>query len=153
MRRNVIETVMGAVVVLVAIAFITFAFKSSGLSTSSGYKVSAEFTNITGIAGGTDVRISGVKVGTVVSQELDPKTYRAVVVFSIHEGIELPTDSSARIVPEGLLGGNYVSLEPGAEDELIKPGGRIQFTQGSVNLLDLALKFFVSPSNDGGGSP
>ena len=152
MRRNVIETVMGAVVVLVAIAFVTFAFRSSGLTTGSGYRVTAEFNNVTGIASGTDVRISGVKVGTVVGQELDPKTYRAHVVFNVHDGIELPTDTSARIVPEGLLGGNYVSLEPGAEEDLIPPDGHIQFTQGSVNLLDLAMKFFVSPSSDGGGS-
>ncbi|MEM7225778.1 MAG: outer membrane lipid asymmetry maintenance protein MlaD [Pseudomonadota bacterium] len=150
MRRNVIETVMGAVVVLVAISFVAFAFKSSGLSTGSGYEVSAEFNNVTGIARGTDVRISGVKVGTVIGQELDSTTYQALVKLSINDGVELPTDSSARIVPEGLLGGNYVALEPGAEDDLIKPGGRIQYTQGSVNLLDLALKFFVSPSSESG---
>ena len=149
MRRNVIETVMGAVVVLVAIAFVAFAFRSSGLSTGAGYEVSAEFNNVTGIARGTDVRISGVKVGTVVGQELDPRTYQALVKLSINDGVELPMDSSARIVPEGLLGGNYVALEPGAEDDLIKPGGRIQYTQGSVNLLDLALKFFVSPGAEG----
>ena len=153
MKRNIIETVMGAVVVLVAIAFVAFAFRTSGLSTGTGYNVSAEFNNVTGISRGTDVRISGVKVGTVVNQELDHKNYRALVVLNIHDDIQLPTDSSARIVPEGLLGGNYVSLEPGAEDEIIEPGGRIQYTQGSVNLLDLAMKLFVSPGNEGDSSP
>ena len=103
---------------------------------------------MTGISSGTDVRISGVKVGTVVSQELDPVSYRALVTLNIDQSVELPTDSSARILPEGLLGGNYVALEPGAEDDLSPPDGRIQFTQGSVNLLDLAIKVFASPGGD-----
>ena len=153
MRRNVIETVMGAVVLVVAIMFVTFAFRSSGLTTGDGYKLHAEFNNVTGIASGTDVRISGVKVGTVVGQELDPKTFRAIVELNIDPSVELPVDSSVRIVPEGLLGGNYVSLEPGAEDDTLPDGGRIQFTQGSVNLLDLATKFFVSPGSEGASGP
>lgn len=147
MRRNVIETVMGAVVLLVAIAFVVFAFRGSGLTTEAGYEVSAEFTNAAGLSVGTDVRIAGVKVGTVSSQRLDPETFLATVTLNIQEGIALPLDSSARILPEGLLGGNFVALEPGAEEDVIQPGGRIEFTQSAINFGDLLGRFVF---NSGG---
>lgn len=151
MRRNLIETVIGAVVVLVAVSFVVFAFRTSGVTTSSGYEVQAQFNDATGLNNGTDVRISGVKIGTVTSQSLDPVTYQAQVVMNIRDSVKLPTDSSARIIPEGLLGGNYVAVVPGAEEENIQPGGRIEFTQGAVNFVDLATRLFFNNSSDGGG--
>lgn len=150
MNRNIIETVMGAVVLLVAAGFVAFAFSSSGMQTGGGYAVNASFDDATGISPGADVRMSGVKVGTVTSQSLDPKTFSANVTLSIDESIELPMDTSARIVPEGLLGGNYVELQPGGSMENIQPGGSIDYTQGAINVIDL-LGRFIFGGTDGGG--
>jgi phospholipid/cholesterol/gamma-HCH transport system substrate-binding protein len=148
MSRNIIETIMGGVVLLVAAGFVVFAFSASGLQTVSGYQVLAVFDDATGIKPGSDVRMSGVKVGTVTDQGLDPKTFSAEITLSIQQQIELPEDTSARIVPEGLLGGNYVELQPGGSLENIAPGGRIQYTQGAINVIDLLGRFIFG--GDGG---
>lgn len=142
MKRNIIETVLGGIVLVVAVGFIVFAFKSSGLSSGTdGYEITAEFDDASGLTPGTDVRMAGVKIGTVVSQRLDTKTYFAKVVLSIDSSIELPSDTSARIVPEGLLGGNFVELEPGGDTENIAPGGEVEYTQGAINVVDLLGRF------------
>lgn len=147
MRRNVIETVMGGVVLLVAVSFVVFVFRSSGLSSTGGYELRAQFEDASGLAIGTDVRMAGVKIGTVSSQGLDPESFQANVTLQINEGIMLPVDSSARIIPEGLLGGNFVALEPGAEDDLLQPGGRLEFTQGAINVIELLFRFIVKPGD------
>ena len=141
MRRNVIETVMGAVVMLVAIGFVVFAFRASGITADGGYRITAVFNDASGLAIGTDVRMAGVKVGTVIAQSLNTETYQANITLEIDDSIKLPTDSSARILPDGLLGGNFVSLEPGAEEELIPNGGRIEFTQSAINVVELLGRF------------
>jgi phospholipid/cholesterol/gamma-HCH transport system substrate-binding protein len=152
MSRNIIETVMGGVVILVAAVFVIFAFSSSGVRTVDGYTVRATFDDATGINPGADVRMSGVKVGTVTDQTLDPQTFFAQVELSIDEAVQLPTDTSARIVPEGLLGGNYVELQPGGAMENIEPGGSIEYTQGAINVIDL-LGRFIFGGTDGGSGP
>lgn len=152
MRRNVIETIMGAAVLIVAGAFIVFVFTTTGLTTGGGYTVSARFDNAAGLNAGTDVRMSGVRVGSVVSQRLDSETYFAEVTLSIESDIRLPRDTSARIVPDGLMGGNYVALDPGGDEEMIDPGGRIQYTQGAVNIMDLVTRYMFS-GNQGAGQP
>src|SRR3546814_2881744 len=126
MRRNMIETVMGAVVLLVAVAFIVVAFRSASLSSAGrdGYQVTVEFSDASGLAAGTDVRLAGVKIGTVMEQRLNPETYFAVVTLGVSNAVRLPSDTSARIIPDGLLGGNYVALEPGGSDDYIADGGR-----------------------------
>ena len=130
------------IVLLVAIGFIVFAFRSAGLSGGAGgYEIIADFDDASGLAPGTDVRMAVVKIGTVVSQRLDPETFFAEVVLSIDDSIELPSDTSARIVPEGLLGGNFVELEPGGDVETIAPGGEVEFTQGAINVVDLLGRF------------
>lgn len=153
MKRNIIETVLGGIVLLVAVSFIVFAFKSAGLSSAaSGYEVTAEFDDASGLTPGTDVRMAGVKIGTVVSQRLDPDTFFAQVVLSIDNAIELPSDTSARIVAEGLLGGNFVELEPGGDIDTIGPGGAIEFTQGAVNIIDLLGRFIFGAADATGGA-
>ena len=124
MRGNVIETVMGAVVLVVAALFLFFAYKTSQLRAVSGYQVTADFERIDGIRDGSDVRISGIKVGSVVSETLDPKTFLATVRMSIDPSIKLPDDTVAEIVSSGLLGDKYVSLVPGGSDKEIPAGGR-----------------------------
>src|SRR3546814_9649537 len=107
MRRNMIETVMGAVVLLVAVAFIVVAFRSASLSSAGrdGYQVTVEFSDASGLAAGTYVRLAGVKIGTVMEQRLNPEPYFAVVTLGVSNAVRLPSDTSARIIPDGLLGG------------------------------------------------
>jgi phospholipid/cholesterol/gamma-HCH transport system substrate-binding protein len=150
MQRNVIETVMGGVVLLVAAGFVYLAFQSSSVGDGSGYLVSAEFDNASGLTTGSEIRMSGVKVGTVISQTLDPKTYFAVVTMNITESVKLPRDTSARILADGLLGSNFVALEPGGEEATIEPGGKINFTQGSINVVDLLGRFIFSAAEAAG---
>ena len=102
---------------------------------------------------GGDVRLSGIKVGKVLSQELDPQTYRAQVTFSVRNGIELPSDSSAAIVSSGLLGGKYLSLVPGGDDRVLTDGGEITLTQSSVNLEDLIGRYIFSGQSGQGSGP
>ncbi|MEM7172071.1 MAG: outer membrane lipid asymmetry maintenance protein MlaD [Pseudomonadota bacterium] len=152
MRRNIIETVMGAVVLIVAAGFMVLAFKGTDAGKISGYQISVEFDDASGLSPGTDVRMAGVKIGTVDSQALDPKTYFAEVVLNIDDKIELPEDTSARIIPEGLLGGNFVALEPGGSEQMLKNGDSIQFAQGAINVVDLLGRFIFSAADSAGGS-
>ena len=137
MRGNVIETVMGAVVLVIAALFLFFAYTTSQLRAVRGYEVTADFERIDGIRDGGDVRISGIKVGSVLSEHLDPKTFIATVRMSIDPAISLPDDTVAEIVSSGLLGDKYLALVPGGSEEAIPPGGRIKYTQSSVSLENL----------------
>ena len=152
MGKTLLETLIGAVVLVVAIAFITMAYTRSDVKTVKGYTALAQFTAIDGLDVGDDVRISGIKVGSVTDQTLDFDYYRAIVHMSIDPAVELPEDTTAAVVSEGLLGGKYVALEPGGDDELITDGGEITLTQSSVNLESLLGKFIYSGSSSGGGS-
>ena len=147
MQKNILETLMGAVVLLVAATFLAFAYKGSEVRVEAGYAVTANFSNISGIAMGSDVRIGGIKVGTITGLTLDPESYDAVVTMTIRNGTKLPKDSTASIVSSGLLGEKYVQLTPGGDDAMIAAGGKIGFTQSSVNLEELIGKFMFS----GGG--
>ncbi len=144
MNRNAVETVMGAVVLVVAALFLYFAYTTSQLRAIAGYDLSARFNRVEGLRDGSDVRISGIKVGSVVSQELDPKTFVAVVHLSIEPSVKLPVDTVATITSSGLFGDNYVALEPGNEDATIKPGGQIDHTQSPMNLQSLIGQYIFS---------
>jgi phospholipid/cholesterol/gamma-HCH transport system substrate-binding protein len=137
MRGNVIETVMGAVVLVVAAVFLFFAYSTSQLRAVQGYELTAEFERIDGIREGGDVRISGIKIGSVIAEKLDPKTFLATLRFSIDPTVKLPDDTVAEIVSAGLLGDKYLSLVPGGSDNVIPPGGRIKYTQSSISLENL----------------
>jgi phospholipid/cholesterol/gamma-HCH transport system substrate-binding protein len=115
MTRNVLETLLGAVVLIVAIGFLAFAYRSSQVSDSGGYELLARFDRVDGLEPGADVRISGIKVGSVVSQSLDPESFRAEVRFTLRSDVELPLDSSAAVVSNGLLGGKYLAVVPGGD--------------------------------------
>lgn len=144
---NVAETLVGALVLATAIGFVAYTAQGTDVAVGGGeYEVSADFRKADGLTIGGDVRISGVKIGTVTSLTLDPQTYNARVAFSIRDDIEIPTDSSARIASEGLLGGAYVSIEPGAADEMLEAGDDLSYTQGSIDILDL-----VGKAISGGG--
>ncbi len=149
MQRNVIETVMGGVVLIVAAMFVGIAFRSGTATTPAGYQVTAEFDDASGMGPGSEVRMSGVKIGTVAAQDLDPVTFLATITLIINDDIQLPVDSSAKILPDGLLGGNFLALEPGAEEEIIQSGGRIEFTQSAINVVELISRFVFNPKAGG----
>lgn len=137
-KEQAAETILGAVVVAVAVAFLAFAVTRAGSAQAAGgYEVWARFQRIDGIAVGTDVRLAGVKVGAVNKVALDPETYLARVTMTVDPAVKLPDDSSARVSTDGLLGGAYVSLDPGGSEAMLAPGGEILNTQGSVDLLTL----------------
>ncbi|WP_193182587.1 outer membrane lipid asymmetry maintenance protein MlaD [Nisaea sediminum] len=144
MKRNTIETVMGAVVLVVAGIFMAFAYVSADLKTGGGYTVIATFNKVAGLAVGGDVRMSGIKIGTIVSQKLDKETFLAEVTMNIRDDIELPLDSAAAISSESLLGGNYLEIIPGGDPDTIKDGGKIEYTQDPVDIVQLIGKFIFS---------
>jgi phospholipid/cholesterol/gamma-HCH transport system substrate-binding protein len=146
-RRSIAEVLTGAIVLLVAAGFLAYAIAHSGRTTASGYTLYARFDHVDGLAVGADVRLAGVKVGSVTGATIDPKTYLATVSFTVRSGIELPKDTSASITSEGLLGGNYLSLSPGGDEVMLQPGQTITITQSAVNLEELLGKFIFSASN------
>jgi phospholipid/cholesterol/gamma-HCH transport system substrate-binding protein len=137
MTRNLLETLLGAVVLIVAVGFLAFAYSSSQVRESGGYELIARFDKIDGLERGSDVKISGIKVGSVLDQTLDPETYRAEVRFSVRDEVRLPADTSAAVVSNGLLGGKYLALVPGGDIEMLQPGDEVTLTQSAVNLEDL----------------
>ena len=147
-KHNLFEVVVGTFVLVAAIYFFFFSFNKSGISTSDTYQISAKFDNIDGISAGSDIKIAGVKIGTVADQEIDPETYQAIIKLDIYNNISLPTDSSAKILSSGLLGGKYVGIEIGANDEMLENGGQIFFTQSGVNLEELLGKFIFGSKDE-----
>ncbi|MBL0317843.1 MAG: outer membrane lipid asymmetry maintenance protein MlaD [Alphaproteobacteria bacterium] len=141
MGKHIFETVIGAIVLIVAAAFLYFAYNSTHVSKSGGYLLVAKFQKADGIVVGTDVRISGIKVGSVTKQELETSSFLAKIWMSVDKSIKVPDDSSAEIVSDGLLGGKYINLVPGAEDSFLKSGGEIRYTQSAVNLETLIGKY------------
>jgi phospholipid/cholesterol/gamma-HCH transport system substrate-binding protein len=141
MQNNTVETLIGAIVVLVAVVFLYFAYASTSTASLSGYDVDAKFQRVDGLNVGTDVRLSGIKVGTVSALTLDPKTYQATVHLNIRNDVRLPEDSSIMVTSTGLLGNSYLSISPGGSDTMIAAGGAIHNTQGSVDLMSLIGRF------------
>jgi phospholipid/cholesterol/gamma-HCH transport system substrate-binding protein len=141
------ESLMGAVVLVVAVGFLAFAYNTSKYKTVDGYVVSADFSDASGIAIGSDVRIGGIKVGVVSDLNLNTETYEATTHMTLKDGVGIPSDSSASIVSDGLLGSKYVAIEPGADSFMLEDGEAIEYTQSSVSLEKLIGKFVFS----GGG--
>jgi phospholipid/cholesterol/gamma-HCH transport system substrate-binding protein len=152
MRRNLIETVLGGVVLLVAALFLVFAYSNASLRTVSGYELTAKFDRVDGLNQGGDVKVSGIKVGTITGQDIDPQSYLAVVRFTVDPRIKLPVDSAAEVVSEGLLGSKYLSLVPGADSKTLQPGQEIRFTQSPINLESLIGQFMFSGKAGASGS-
>ena len=145
MTGNVLETVMGAVVLVVAALFLYLAYSTSQVRAVQGYEVTAQFDSVSGIHDGSDVRIAGVKVGSIVAETLDPKTFLADVRMSIDPAYKLPDDTVAEILSAGLLGDKFMALVPGGSEQTIPPGGRIKFTQSPVSLENLIGQMMFSP--------
>lgn len=137
MSRNPIETIMGGVVLVVAVLFLVFVYTTADLRPVKGYALTASFSKAGGLKEGSDVRISGVKVGSITEQSIDPKTYNAVLKLSILPSVHLPSDTVASIESDGLLGGSYVRLEPGHNADALADGGQITRTASFQSLEDL----------------
>lgn len=147
MSENTTEVIVGAGVLAAAIGFVVYAGQVSGYSNStSGYPLEASFRSLEGVSVGTDVRLAGVRVGSVTQVDLNVETYRADTTVSVLQGIEIPDDSAIIISSEGLLGGNFVEIVPGGSPFYYEPGDTIEDTQGAVSLVSLLLKFVSGPS-------
>lgn len=142
------ETILGAIVAVVAVGFFAFAAAQAGqTSNGGGYNLTARFQRVDGISVGSDVRVSGVKVGVVKSVALDPDTYMARLTLAIDPAVQVLDESTARVSADGLLGGAYIAIEPAGFSPL-QAGAEIPNTQGAVDLLTL----FASVASSGGGS-
>jgi phospholipid/cholesterol/gamma-HCH transport system substrate-binding protein len=151
MERNTLETVLGAVVLLVAAWFLYLVYSQTSVSADAGgYPLELRFDSGGSTGIGTDVRIAGVKVGSVIDQRFDPEAYQAVVMIEMDESVKLPKDTSAVVTSDGLLGDNYILLNIGGDTEMLAAGDRIRNVQGAINLADLINKFVVG--TDGGGA-
>jgi phospholipid/cholesterol/gamma-HCH transport system substrate-binding protein len=148
MSRHISETIIGAIVLLVSGYFFATAYQQSGKKMGDDtYTINAKFSDVTGVTTGSDVRVGGVTIGTVTSVHLDTATYQADIALTIRKDVSLPSDSTAAIVGESLLGGKFVALSPGGDDVMLVDGGEIEYTQSSVSLEQLLGKFVFS----GGG--
>jgi len=142
MKNNPLETAIGALVVMAAVGFLYYASNVVGISgTSDTYDVNASFRSAEGIALGTDVRMAGVKIGSVTGMKLSPTTFRAELIVAIKNIVEIPDDSAIAVTSEGLLGGNFIEIIPGASDFPVENGGEIEDTQGSISFITLLMKF------------
>ena len=144
--RSWAEVVTGAVILAVAFLFLGYAVLNSGRGTvnGDGVRLTARFDRIDGLSNGADVRIAGVRVGSVTDMRIDPQTFGAELTMKVDRALRLPDDTSAEVTSEGLLGGRYVSLVPGGSDKVLADGGRITQTQGSVSLESLLGRFIFS---------
>jgi phospholipid/cholesterol/gamma-HCH transport system substrate-binding protein len=142
MAENIGEVLTGAAVVAVAAGFLIYAGQGSSFrGPSGGYELTASFRSVEGVTVGTDVRLAGVKVGTVTALALNPGTYFADARIEVQKDVQLPDDSTILISSEGLLGGSFVELQPGGSPDILPPGAEIEDTQGAVSVVTLLMKF------------
>ncbi len=149
MNKKPMETIMGVVVLIVAAFFLYFAYKVSDLQVVKGYEVTARFLKVGGLNVGSDVRINGIKVGTVVSQKLDNENYDAEIVMSLASDVRLPEDSTAAIVGDGLIGDKFIKLEPGQSKKMLQNGDVITNVKDFKTIEDMVGEIiFMVTDND-----
>ncbi len=145
MNSTLVETITGAVVLAVAGLFFWYVASTTNLGAATGgYHVTAVFDSVDGISVGSDVRVAGLKVGSVTAQKLDPQTYQAVLTLAIRQGLKLPVDTSAKITASGLLGDKYITLDPGGAEEMLKDGDSLTHTQSSIDLWGMLNQYLFS---------
>ncbi len=145
MKQGLVETLVGFGVLLLAAWFFMFAFNASNASKgSSGYLVSASFENIDGINSGADVKIAGIKIGHVEDISLDSEGYSAIVNMRISQDVKIPSDSRVIVSTSGLLGGKYMRINLGGSEDNLSEGGKLMFTQSSLNIEDIISKIMYS---------
>lgn len=138
MKNSTVETLIGTAVVVIAAAFFLYAYQASDRGSAAGsYRISAEFDNAEGVSVGTDVRVAGVKIGSVVGFTLNPDNFQANVVMELDPKLKLTEDATAKVTAEGLLGSKFISLEQGGAETILAEGGVISNTQGAVDIWSL----------------
>lgn len=149
MRNNSFETLIGALVILICILFIALSIKVSGSrqKLSSSYTVIAEFDNAEGLNIGSDIKISGVKVGNISNIELNKENYKAKTTLKIVNGLEVPADSVFKISTSGLIGNKFINIKIGADEEFLKNGDFVEFTESTMDLEDLISRFIFNSGN------
>ncbi|MGZ8254644.1 MAG: outer membrane lipid asymmetry maintenance protein MlaD [Burkholderiaceae bacterium] len=155
MGRKTIETMVGLFVLLGLLAIVFLALKAANLASfrlGSTYVVSAKFDNIGGLKVRAPVKSAGVTVGRVTAIALDSQSYQGLVTMELEQGLEFPADTSAKILTSGLLGDQYIGLEPGGAEQYLKPGDMIKMTQSAVVLENLIGQFLYSKAADPGGA-
>lgn len=154
MSENTGEVLVGGAVLAIAVGFLIYAGQATGFSTNTGgYPLTASFRSAEGISAGSDVRMAGVKIGTITALTLNPTTFRADATININKGIDLPADSAIVISSEGLLGGSYVEIQPGGSPMNLEPGDEIEDTQSAVSLVTLLLRFVGSGAEGEAAAP
>ncbi len=149
MHNSLVDTIIGAVVIGIAAVFFFFAYSVSGAGTGQGgYKLTAEFESIDGINVGSDIRMAGIKVGTVTAQELNAESFQAIVTMAIDNKIKLPDDTTAKVTSEGLLGAKFIVLDPGGSETMLKDGDDISYTQGALDLWSLVNQFLFKDDDE-----
>jgi phospholipid/cholesterol/gamma-HCH transport system substrate-binding protein len=152
-KENGAEALVGLLVVLLAAWFVMTALqRTGGRGAADALQVKAMFPSAVGVSPGTDVRVAGVKVGTVADQALDPQSYQVAMTLAIDPKVKIPSDSSAAITSEGLLGGTYVALVPGGAETPLKNGDTILDTQGSIDMMGLIGQFINKSGGSSGSS-
>jgi phospholipid/cholesterol/gamma-HCH transport system substrate-binding protein len=150
MKDHLAEALAGLLVLVLAAGFVVFAWgQTGGRAGRDAILLKARFPGVGGVAVGTDVKIAGVKIGRVEQLALDPTSFQAVATLAVDRSLALPIDTSAAITAEGLLGGNYIAITPGAETETLKNGGEIAETSGAPDLMGL-IGSIVNRSGDDG---
>ena len=149
MNKRPVETIMGIVVIVIAALFLFFAYRVSDLQVVKGYTVSAHFLKVGGLTIGSDVRLNGIKVGTVISQKLNPEDYVAEIKMSLASDLKHPKDSSAIIASDGLMGNKFIKLEPGKDSEILKDGDEISNTKDFKTLEDMVGEIIFMVTDDG----
>ncbi len=150
MKNNLVEALIGALVLVLAGGFFMFTYSRTDVGTIEGYELTARFDRVDGLLVGSDVRLGGIRVGSVIRQTIDLETFEAVIHFSVRSDLRLPSDTSASITTEGLLGGAYLSLTPGGDIEYLVAGEQIEFTHGSIDLFGLLGKAVFSVADKNG---
>ena len=152
-QNNVSETIIGAVVVVAAAIFLVFAYMRTGSGGVSGYELNARMPKVDGLGVGTDVRLAGIKIGSVSDLTLDPKTYLVTVHMNIRDDIKIPADSSLLVTSSGILGSSYLSITPGGDDKMLAAGGYFDNVQGSIDLMNMIGRFATGESTTNKAPP
>jgi len=153
MGRKGTETLVGVFVLLGMIAVVFLALKAANLasfSTGPTYSLSAKFDNIGGLKVRAPVKSAGVTVGRVIAIALDPQTYQGLVTIELDSRVMFPSDTSAKILTSGLLGDQYIGLEPGGSDKNLSGGDQIKMTQSAVVLENLIGQFLYNRAAESG---
>jgi phospholipid/cholesterol/gamma-HCH transport system substrate-binding protein len=152
-QNNVVEIITGAIVIAVAVLFLGFMYLRTGSGSLSGYELRARLPQVDGLGMGTDVRLAGIKIGSISDLTLDPKTYQATVHMTIRDDVKIPVDSSLKVTSAGILGSSYLSITPGGDDKMMAAGDTFENAQGSVDLMGLVSRFVGNGSAGQGGQP